>query len=152
SYGGYSTLMGLIKDPDLYRCGVAWMALADLDLYLSGSWRVRDDIDDISRQHALPEMVGDPKTDAAMIAANSPVKQAARIKAPLLLAYGEADQRIPIAHGNRLRKAMHEAGNDPFWISYPGEAHGFGAEKNREDFARRMEAFLAQYLQPNPVP
>ena len=44
SYGGYSTLMGLIKDPGLYRCGVAWVALADLELYVSGSWWVTDDI------------------------------------------------------------------------------------------------------------
>jgi hypothetical protein len=34
SYGGYSTLMGLIKDADLYRCGVASLAPADLNLYL----------------------------------------------------------------------------------------------------------------------
>src|SRR5262249_12012845 len=55
SYGGYSTLMGLIKDPDLYRCGVAWIAVTDLDLYLSGSWWVRDDLPDWGRQYQLPD-------------------------------------------------------------------------------------------------
>ncbi len=148
SYGGYSTLMGLIKDPDLYRCGVAWVALSDLDLYLSGSWWISDDISKAGRQYTLPEMVGDPVKDAELIAANSPVKQAARIKAPLLLAFGEADLRVPLAHGERLRKAMHEAGNDPVWVTYPGEGHGFAVLKNRVDFAQRMEAFLAKYLQP----
>ncbi|MBW8845213.1 MAG: S9 family peptidase [Burkholderiales bacterium] len=148
SYGGYSTLMGLIKDPELYRCGVAWMALADLDLYLSGSWWVNDDISSTGRKYSLPEMVGDAEKDAAMIAANSPVRQAARIKAPLLLAFGEADRRVPLAHGERLRKALREAGNDPVWLTYPGEGHGFGIVKNRVDFADRMAAFLAQYLQP----
>jgi len=148
SYGGYSTLMGLIKDPGLYRCGVAWIALSDLDLYLSGSWWVRDDLPDWGRQYQLPEMVGDPVKDADMIAANSPVKQAARIKAPLLLAFGEDDRRVPLAHGERLRKAMREAGNDPVWVTYRGEGHGFAVLKNRVDFAERMEAFLAKYLQP----
>jgi dipeptidyl aminopeptidase/acylaminoacyl peptidase len=148
SYGGYSTLMGLVKDPSLYRCGVAWMALSDLDLYLSGSWWVRDDISRTGRHYTLPEMVGDPVRDADMIAAHSPVKQASRIKAPLLLAFGEEDRRVPLAHGERLRKALREAGNDPVWVTYPHEAHGFGSVKNRIDFAQRMDAFLAKSLQP----
>ncbi len=148
SYGGYSTLMGLIRDPDLYRCGVAWMALADLDLYLSGSWWVNDDISSTGRKYTLPETVGDPGKDATMIAANSPVKQAARIKAPVMLVYGEEDKRVPLAHGERMRKALREAGNDPVWVSYPGEAHGFGSVKNKVDFAQRLEAFLAKHLAP----
>lgn len=148
SYGGYSTLMGLAKDGDLYRCGVAWVAVTDLELLLRGSWWIRDDTSSSARQYALPEMIGDPDKDAAMVSANSPVKQAARIKAPLLLAFGEADRRVPLAHGERLRKAMREAGNDPVWVSYPGEGHGFAVLKNRVDFAERMEAFLAKYLGP----
>ncbi|MBV8605173.1 MAG: S9 family peptidase [Pelomonas sp.] len=152
SYGGYATLMGLIKDPDLYRCGVAWVALADLDLYVSGSWWVDDDISGAARKYHLHELVGDPVKDAALIAANSPVKQAARIKAPLLLAYGEADRRVPIAHGERLRDAMRAAGHDPVWVSYAGEGHGFGVAANRIDFAKRMAAFLDQYLGPDSPP
>ena len=91
-------------------------------------------------------MIGDPDKDAALITANSPVRQAARIKAPLLLAFGEADLRVPLAHGERLRKAMREAGNEPIWVSYPGEGHGFAVLKNRVDFAERMEKFLARHL------
>jgi dipeptidyl aminopeptidase/acylaminoacyl peptidase len=148
SYGGYSTLMGLIKDPGLYRCGVAWVAVTDLDLYVSGSFWVRDDISDTGRQYRIPDLVGDPVKDADMIAAHSPVKQAARIKAPVLLAFGEDDLRVPLAHGKRMRDALKEAGNEPTWITYPGEGHGFSMQKNRVDFADRMAAFLAQHLQP----
>ncbi|MFT7724758.1 MAG: prolyl oligopeptidase family serine peptidase [Roseateles sp.] len=148
SYGGYSTLMGLVNDPGLYRCGVAWVAVTDLDLYVAGSWWVRDDISDWGRQYQLRDMVGDPVRDAAMIAAHSPVQQAARIKAPVLLAFGEADLRVPLAHGERMRRALREAGNEPAWVSYPGEGHGFAVLKHRVDFAERMEAFLARYLEP----
>ncbi|MFG6464753.1 alpha/beta hydrolase family protein [Roseateles sp. DXS20W] len=147
SYGGYSTLMGLIKDPDLYRCGVAWVAVTDLDLYVSGSFWVRDDISDTGRQYRLPDLVGDPVKDADMIATHSPVKQAARIKAPVLLAFGEDDLRVPLAHGKRMREALAEAGNPPEWVTYPGEGHGFSVVKNRIDFAERMAAFLARHLQ-----
>lgn len=146
SYGGYSTLMGLVKDPQLYRCGVAWMALTDLDLYLSGSWWISDDISSAGRKYTLPEMVGDATKDAAMIEANSPVNQAARIKAPVLLAFGEGDMRVPLAHGKRMRDALSDAGNPPEWVTYPGEGHGLAVLKNRVDFAQRMAAFLAKHL------
>jgi dipeptidyl aminopeptidase/acylaminoacyl peptidase len=47
-----------------------------------------------------------------------------------------------------MRKALREAGNEPVWVTYPGEGHGFAVLKNRVDFAGRMEKFLAQHLQP----
>ncbi|RZJ12964.1 MAG: S9 family peptidase [Rubrivivax sp.] len=147
SYGGYSALMGLVNDPQQYRCGVAWVAVADLELLVQGSWWVPDDVD-LARKLTIPDMVGDAKQDAEMLAANSPVKQAARIKAPLLLAFGEDDRRVPLAHGERLRKAMREAGNDPAWVTYPGEGHGFALLKNRVDFAQRVETFLNKHLTP----
>jgi dipeptidyl aminopeptidase/acylaminoacyl peptidase len=147
SYGGYSTLMGLAKDPDLYRCGVAWMAVTDLELFAQGAWWLEDD-GELSRRLTVPEMVGDPKQDAAMLAANSPVKLASRIKAPLLLAHGELDYRVPIAHGRRMKDALKAAGNPPEWVSYPEEGHGFYKREDRLDFARRVEAFLAKHLQP----
>jgi acetyl esterase/lipase len=149
SYGGYSTLMGLVKDPQLYRCGVAWVALADLKLYLAGNWWIADDISSTGRKYTLPERVGDATRDAEMIEANSPVNLAARIKAPVLLAFGEADQRVPLAHGKRMRDALQAAGNPPEWVSYPGEGHGFAILANRVDFARRMETFLAKHLGPS---
>lgn len=148
SYGGYSTLMGLVKHPELYRCGVAWLAVTDLELLLKGSWWVDDDTSSESRRHRLPETIGDLEKDADMIAAHSPVRQAARIQAPVLLAFGEDDRRVPLAHGRRMRDALREAGNEPVWLTYPGEGHGFGSLKHRIDFAERMAAFLARHLQP----
>ena len=148
SYGGYSTLMGLVRHPELYRCGVAWVAVSDLELYLKGSVWVSDDISSVGRRHTLPEMVGDLDKDAALIKAHSPVEQAEHIKAPLLLGYGADDLRVPLAHGRRLREAMRKAGNEPEWVVYAEEAHSWRKTATRADFARRMEAFLARHLKP----
>jgi dienelactone hydrolase len=148
SYGGYSTLMGLINDPALYRCGVAGFAVADLDLYARGSWWVSDDISGLGRRYIIPKLVGDPDQDAAMIAAHSPVNLAAKIKAPLMLVAGEDDQRVPLAHAERMRSALRATGSEPAWVTYSREGHGFGLWENRADYAQRMEAFLATYLQP----
>ena len=146
SYGGYSTLMGLVRHPELYRCGVAWVAVTDPFLMLEGSWWIRDDISDSGRRYSLPQMVGDAKLDADMLTRVSPVAQAHQIRAPLLLGFGEADLRVPLAHGKRLREAMQKAGREPLWVSYPDEGHGWRLPQTRTDFARRMETFLGEHL------
>ncbi|RZJ12965.1 MAG: S9 family peptidase [Rubrivivax sp.] len=145
SYGGYATLMGVAKDPDQYRCGVAWVGVSDLELLVQGAWWVPDDFR-IARRLTVPEMIGDARQDAAMLAANSPVKLASRMKAPLLLAYGSEDQRVPLAHGTRMRDALAAVGRPPEWVVYAGEGHGFTKPDNRMDFARRVETFLAKHL------
>src|SRR5258708_12837076 len=38
SYGGYAALWGLMKTPELYRCGVALAAVTDIGLYFSITW------------------------------------------------------------------------------------------------------------------
>jgi dipeptidyl aminopeptidase/acylaminoacyl peptidase len=150
SYGGYATLMGLVRHPELYRCGVAWVAVTDPFLFLEGSFWINDDISSAGRRHTLPELVGEPKADAEMLTAVSPLAQAARIRAPLLLAFGESDLRVPLAHGRRLREALREAGREPEWVTYPNEGHGWRLPETRTDFAQRVEAFLARHLQPAP--
>lgn len=146
SYGGYSTFMGLIRNPELFSCGIAWVALADLNLYIRGSNWITDDISDTARKASLPEMVGDVVNDAEMLARNSPILNASQLKAPLLMAYGEADLRVPLAHGERMRDALIKAGNPPEWVVYYGEGHGWSLLKTKIDFYGRMEKLLHKSL------
>lgn len=143
SYGGYATLMGLAKDPDLYRCGVAWVGVSDPALMFSIFW---SDIQRDSKEHSMPQLIGDPVKDAAMLTAHAPVKQAARIKAPALLAYGRMDRRVPIEHGELMRDALTKAGHAPEWIVYDDEAHGWERPETLLDFWGRVETFLARHL------
>jgi dipeptidyl aminopeptidase/acylaminoacyl peptidase len=146
SYGGYATLMGLARHPELYRCGVAWVAVSDPRLMyeLDGV----SDVGDMVKQYGLPTLIGDPVKDRDALTAVAPVEQAARIKAPLMLAYGAKDERVPLEHGDRMRAALRAAGNDPEWVLYPDEGHGWFLVADRVDFAERMERFLAKHLKP----
>ena len=143
SYGGYATLMGLAKDPDLYRCGVAWVGVTDPTLLFSIHW---SDMSADAKRHSMPVLIGDPVKDAAMLAANSPLAQASRIKAPVLLAYGDKDMRVPIEHGERMRDALTANGNAPEWVVYQREGHGWQRKESRIDFWQRVERFLATHL------
>jgi acetyl esterase/lipase len=144
SYGGYAALMGLVRHAELYRCGVAWAAVTDPRLMFGLLWI--NDISQESRQHSLPSLLGDPVKDAAALAAVAPVEQARHIKAPVMLAFGGEDTRVPLEHGERMRAALRAAGQDPTWVVYPREWHGWYLRETRYDFARRMEEFLARHL------
>ena len=144
SYGGYATLMGTIRYPDLYRCGVAWVAVSDPRLLFEPMWQ--SDMPREAREFSLPVMIGDPVKDAAMLKAAAPVERAREIKVPMLLAFGSQDQRVPIDHGDRIRAAMRAAGNEPEYVVYAGEGHGWLKVENRIDFWTRVEKFLAKNL------
>ena len=145
SYGGYAALMGLIRNPDIYRCGAAWAAVTDPRLLFE--WSFISDLSDEARQFDLPTLIGNPVADAAALADVAPVEQAARIKAPLLLAFGGRDRRVPLQHGTRMREALRAAGREPEYVVYPEEGHGWLKLDNRIDFYQRLERFLAQQLQ-----
>ena len=144
SYGGYATLMGLIREPELYRCGAAWVAVTDIDLMYDISW---SDTSDLFKRYGMPAMIGDQTKDAEQLAQTSPLKQASRLKQPLLLAFGGVDRRVPIEHGTRFRDAVRKTNAQVEWVVYDDEGHGFLKPENRFDFYARLEKFLATHLQ-----
>lgn len=139
SYGGYATLMGLINDPELYRCGFEWVGVTDIDLMYSIQW---SDSSDDWKRYGMPRLVGDREQDAAQLKATSPIERAGEVKQPLLLAYGGSDRRVPIAHGTRFRDAVSRTNHQVEWVEYPDEGHGWALIKNRVDFWTRVESFL----------
>lgn len=146
SYGGYATLMGLVNDPDLYRCGVEWAGVTDIKLMFTGHWLYRDDWNATYRQYGLPVMVGDLEKEAERFKATSPVEQASRITQPLLMAHGGADVRVPLVHGLKMHDAVQRNNKQVEWVEYPQEGHGWYLPATRIDFWTRVEAFLQRNI------
>ncbi|MGV7207807.1 alpha/beta hydrolase family protein [Oxalobacteraceae bacterium A2-2] len=152
SYGGYATLMGLINDPDLFKCGIDWVGVTDINLLYDGNWTRSSDMQEGWKQYGMPELVGDQVKDAAQLKATSPLLQAHRITQPLLLAYGGTDQRVPLYHGTKFYEAVKATNKNVQWIEYPEEGHGWALPKNRYDFWGRVEKFLDQNIGPKAQP
>jgi len=146
SYGGYATLMGLINDPDLYRCGINWVGVTDIGLMYDSGWRYSSDLSDGWKQYGMPQLVGDLVQDAAQLKATSPLLRAADIKQPLLLAYGGADVRVPLPHGLKFRDAVRKTNAQVEWVEYEEEGHGWSLPQNRIDFWTRVEKFLDRHI------
>jgi dipeptidyl aminopeptidase/acylaminoacyl peptidase len=146
SYGGYATLMGLVNDPDLYKCGIDWVGVTDIGLLYTGHWSFRSDLTEGYKQYGMPELVGDVVKDAQQFKATSPLEQAARIKQPLLLAYGGSDRRVPLYHGRKFYDAVKLTNPNVEMVVYQEEGHGWTLPKNRIDFWSRVEKFLEKNI------
>jgi dipeptidyl aminopeptidase/acylaminoacyl peptidase len=148
SYGGYAALMGLVRDPDLYKCAINWVGVTDINLLYDGHWSFDSDLDEDYKQYGMPTLIGDQVKDAAQLKATSPIQQAAKITQPLLLAYGAVDRRVPLYHGNKFREAVAAHNKQVEWVVYQDEGHGWTRPQTRFDFWTRVEKFLGRHIGP----
>ncbi|PBS13564.1 peptidase S9 [Lysobacteraceae bacterium NML93-0792] len=138
SYGGYAALMGVAREPDLYRCAVGYVGVYDLPLM-----RTQDRRGGTSMRTWLDEWVG---TDTAQLSARSPTRLADRIQAPVLLVAGGEDEIAPVEHTRRMERALRAAGVPVDTLYVANEGHGFYKPENRRAFYTRLLAFLAGHL------
>jgi dipeptidyl aminopeptidase/acylaminoacyl peptidase len=144
SYGGYAVMMGLARDPARWKCGVNYVGVTDIGLMFDVTWS--DSADSSFMKFSAKEMIGDPVNDAEQLRATSPLAQAGKIRAPVLMAYGANDYRVPLVHGQKMKDAL--SARDVEWVVYADEGHGFLVEANRFDFYRRVAAFLDKHIGP----
>ena len=141
SYGGYATLMGLVKEPQLYAAGVDYVGVSNMFTFMKTIppyWEPMLEM--------MYEMVGDVEKDSAMLREVSPVFHVDKIKAPLFIAQGANDPRVNVDESDQMVKAMKEKGIEVEYLVKDNEGHGFRNEENKFDFYRAMEKFLSIQL------
>lgn len=139
SYGGYAALMGVIREPDLYRCAVGYVGVYSLPLM----YEVGDIQDRESGKNYLKYALGTDETD---LKARSPVYNVDKIKVPVFLVHGKKDQRVPIDHFDKLVNALDKADKKFITLTKPLEAHGFYDEENRFELYNKMLEFFDEHI------
>jgi dipeptidyl aminopeptidase/acylaminoacyl peptidase len=91
-------------------------------------------------------VVGDSKRDYDQFMLTSPAKNTDKIKAPLLMAMGSDDVRVPLIHAEEFVKNLQRSGGKVELVVYTGEGHGFNKDANVIDHYTRLEKFFAQYI------
>lgn len=138
SYGAYASMMGLVREPDLYACGIGNVGVYDLpQLYREETTGSR------YAQVTLDEMLG-----GSGLAEISPPRLAASIRVPVLLGAGGDDGRAPPHHTRTMRRALENAGVPVEAVIYENEGHGYYDKANRVDWARRVLAMLDKTIGP----
>ncbi|GAA5080279.1 alpha/beta hydrolase family protein [Lysobacter panacisoli] len=141
SFGGYAALMNPIRYPELYRCAVGYVGVYDLPLMK----KVGDPQRGRGNRNYLDRALG---TDEAVMIANSPARNATKIKVPVMLVQGSADTRVPMDQFDAMVTGFRKAGVSVETMVVKGEGHGFYKPENRAELYRRLEAFLARNLGP----
>jgi dipeptidyl aminopeptidase/acylaminoacyl peptidase len=141
SYGGYATLMGLVKEPQMYAAGVDYVGVSNMFTFMKTIppyWEPMLEM--------MYEMVGDVEKDSAMLREVSPVFHVDKIKTPLFIAQGKNDPRVNVDESDQMVKAMKDKGIKVEYLVKNNEGHGFRNEENKFDFYRAMEKFLNTQL------
>src|SRR5581483_9035065 len=108
SYGGYMTLMCLLKAPDVYKAGVAGAPVTDWDGY-----------DTFYTERYLSTPAGNPEGYRA----SSALPRAGRLAGPLLLIHGLIDENVHFRHTARLVAALEAAGRPFDLLIFPSDRH-----------------------------
>ncbi|MEQ1683296.1 MAG: S9 family peptidase [Burkholderiaceae bacterium] len=139
SFGAYAAMMTAIRAPELVKCAVGYAGVYDLPM-------IYDEPDAKRGGKAYQYYLKALGQDMAELNAYSPTRLADKLTAPVLLVHGGADEVTPPAQADAMRAALVKAGRPPEWFYVSGEGHGFYAEKNRQAFYEKLEAFLAKHI------
>lgn len=139
SFGGYSALQSATLAPDLFACVVGVVGVYDIEMMFE-----EGDIPNLLYGKAYLE--GQLGTDRELMRKYSPVHNVHKLKAPVLIAHGKKDVRVPIEHAEALRDAMEKHGKSYEWFVKDTETHGFYDEKNRTEYFEKVAGFLAKHL------
>lgn len=142
SYGGYASIEGVEKEPDLYQCAVGYAGVYDLV-------KMHGEAGYIHGQQLKPFMHTTLGDDETALEQNSPYLHVDKIKAALFLAHGGADHTADPSHADELRDALDKIKKPYEWVYYSKEGHGFRALDHQVDVYTKMLAFFDKYIGPD---
>ena len=141
SYGGYMVVAAPTLQPEAFKVGV--------DLFGISNWmRTLNSIPPwwASFKEALYAEMGDPKTDSARLHRISPLFNADKIKAPLLVLQGANDPRVLKVESDEIVAAAKKNGVPVEYIVFEDEGHGFVKKENEIEGYTAVLAFLDKHL------
>lgn len=98
SYGGYSAIMGVLREPETYKCAVSFAGVMDLPLLFNTSSVQNNSL----LTERLKEIIGDPSTQMDELKSFSPVYNAQNIQTPIMLIHGTKDRIVDVEHTWRM--------------------------------------------------
>ena len=127
SYGGYNTLMGLGKWPDLWAGGMAGVAVSD--------WAMMyEDSAEALRGYQVALFGGTPQEKPETYRRSSPITYAENVKAPVLIIQGRNDSRTPARPIEVYEQKLKTLGK-PVEVHWFEAGHlGAGVEQDIQDF------------------
>ena len=133
SYGGYASLVAGYKEPEKYKCVVAFAPVTDIDAL------VRKQRETVG-VNSIPVQSGERRSR------NSPIEQVADFLSPLLLIHGDVDRVVFPEQSRTFSEALTDAGKSHKYIEQRNGDHYLSLQSNRMEFFTEMDKFLSKHL------
>jgi dipeptidyl aminopeptidase/acylaminoacyl peptidase len=140
SYGGYLTMMGVTRAPDVWAAGVPIVPFVNWFTEIANE-------DPVLQQSDLATM-GDLEKNKDLYRDRSPIFFVDQIKAPLLLLAGGHDPRCPEEEAKQVLDAVRKRGGVAELKVYENEGHGFARVGDLIDAYQRVSGFLKAHVPP----
>jgi dipeptidyl aminopeptidase/acylaminoacyl peptidase len=146
SYGGYATLLGLTRNPELFEFGI----------YMNGTTDLIEQIEHWRRENKFwaykkwVEYAGDPNDpeEAKALKEASPLYYLENIDDPVFLYYGLDDHIIPFENQKNLTRLLKHHGKKFERLYQREEGHNpFADVEHRIELAEELQKFLNIQLQ-----
>ena len=130
SYGGYMTLKMLQADPGLYAAGIAGAPVTKWELYDT---------------HYTERYLGDPRQVPDVYTRSNALADAGKIKDPLLLVHGMADDNVVFENSSMMISALQGQAVPFEMMLYPGYTHRVSGPKVGLHLWNTVFAFLERH-------
>lgn len=137
SYGGYAALMGVIKEPGLYKCAVSVNGVADLVRLKAGDRR-----NTIGGSTWIKRMGLEGEDDKTV----SPHHRAEDVSAPVLLIAAKDDARVPYLMSKALNKRLRKLGKDSKYVQLKEGTHNMITAGSRLKSLKATMKFVQHHI------
>jgi dipeptidyl-peptidase-4 len=131
SYGGFMTLLAMLRAPGRFAVGVAGSPVVDFRLYDTGY---------------TERYMGTPADNPKGYAGTDLVPFAANLRGKLLVLHALMDENVHFQNTARLLDAFAAAGKTFDLMVFPGERHGYQSPKAKTYAAERVIEYFARNL------
>ncbi|HUX87032.1 MAG TPA: prolyl oligopeptidase family serine peptidase, partial [Chloroflexota bacterium] len=141
SYGGFMVLSSLVTYPEFWAAGVDLYGLANFVTFMENTHPFR-------RKHREAEY-GSLEQDRDVLVRISPTTHLDRLVAPLFVAHGENDIRVPILETHQVVQRLRARHVPVEFLRLPNEGHGFVRLENKLRVYPAIVDFLDRHLRNN---
>ncbi|MFK8013920.1 MAG: alpha/beta hydrolase family protein [Gammaproteobacteria bacterium] len=144
SFGGFSAMMSLSRFPDLYRCGVSFAGVSDLEALVRNKSERSEDLREFFQQTLIANRSVEELRD------KSPVHNVESITAPIMVVHGERDKNVLPEQSKRFVEQLKKFDKEHKAYFYKNEGHGFESRRNQLHFIEALRRFLDKHLLSEP--
>ncbi|QOL26129.1 S9 family peptidase [Thalassotalea sp. LPB0316] len=139
SYGGYAAMMGMAKTPDLFKCGVGYVGVYDMNIFATqGDTQLQA----AGRRYFVEALGATPEQRWEQ----SPMSKVDRMKNPIFLVHGGQDVRVHIEHYYQLREKLLEKNHRFETLVAPRAGHGARDINSQLEIYCRVLDFVDRHI------